>query len=307
VEQALRLVRREFGPTTVVELDYPEILPELCLPKNRVAQVLTNLLLNAAHATREVERDMHRVRVSVRVDEEALALSVADSGPGIPEAVLEQIFDPFFTTKKSEKGTGLGLSISRSIIKPLGGELLVSSLEGEGATFVCVLPLPSKVALESTRRSIRRTSTLPPARSLPTVLLVDDDARLLRVVSRIVKHHFKVLLARDGAEAIEIIESGSTPDAIVSELALPEIEGPDFYEWLRLSRPTLLERIIFLTGAQERKDFAQFLRDHPLRVLHKPPSAQSLLRALRDVAAKVPTLSPEGSLSGRGERKNANA
>src|SRR5690606_7873214 len=147
IEPDARIGRRQFGPKTIVEQDYEDGLPELYLPRNRLAQVLTNLLVNAAHATSEMKRDFHQVKASARVDEEHLAISVSDTGPGIPERALEQIFDPFYTTKGEGRGTGLGLSISRSILQHLGGDLVVSSIFGEGATFLCFLPLPTPAQL----------------------------------------------------------------------------------------------------------------------------------------------------------------
>jgi len=109
------------------------------------------VLVNALHAVREVERDSHRVRISVRADDEAVAIAVSDTGPGISPEHVERIFDPFFTTKRQSLGTGLGLSISRSIMRSLGGDLLVESIHGQGAEFVLLLPLPEPDALARER------------------------------------------------------------------------------------------------------------------------------------------------------------
>ena len=90
IEQVLRIVGREVTSHGHIERDYGGELPLLLVPRSRIVQVLTNVLVNAAHAIREVERPVHRVRISVRSDAEAVALSVSDTGPGIPPESIER-------------------------------------------------------------------------------------------------------------------------------------------------------------------------------------------------------------------------
>ena len=280
VEQSIRLVRREFGYGTIIEQDYEGILPTLCLPRNRLAQVLTNLFVNAAHAIREIERDVHQIRVGARVDEQHIAISITDTGPGIPEQDLERIFDPFFTTKREGEGTGLGLSISRSIVQQMGGDLAAMSVYGDGATFVCFLPLPKpgQLARGSRLRRPVLTPLLPGA--IKSVLLIDDDDRVLRATSRALRDNYKVVVARDGQEACELLSSGSHADAIVMELELPEMDGPEFYRWLTAHHPELTNRIVVATAAQEREKYRDFLKDSSLVILHKPMGTEALLEAV---------------------------
>src|SRR5262249_30737140 len=101
VEHLLRLVGREIASMAVIERDFASDLPQVLAPQARLTQVLTNVLVNATHAMREMQRDVHRLRISARADEQAIALSISDTGPGIPADALERIFDPFFTTKRS--------------------------------------------------------------------------------------------------------------------------------------------------------------------------------------------------------------
>src|SRR5690606_1989202 len=198
-------------------------------------------------------------------------ISVSDTGPGIPERALEQIFDPFYTTKGEGRGTGLGLSISRSILQHLGGDLVVSSIFGEGATFLCFLPLPTPAQL--TLKSRKRRPALSPHldnRSRRSVLLIDDDEKVLRTMARSIRDDYKVLLARDGEEAVELLSSGSHADAIVMELDLPERDGPSFHNWLREYDENLARHTIIATAAQERSRFQSFLESSKLPTLHKP-------------------------------------
>ena len=283
IDQAIRLVRREFGPNTVIEQDYADTLPELLLQRNRLAQVITNLLVNAAHAIRGVHRETHTVRISARVDDEHLALSISDTGPGIPEEALERIFDPFFTTKREGEGTGLGLSISRSIIIQMGGDLAVTSVLGEGATFICFLPLPTERDVERSKQTKPRLPQRPQPSSKRSVLIIDDDERVLRATSRSLRDSYKVLIARDGQEATDLLMSGSHADAIVMELDLPETDGPTFYQWLLSNRPDLAKTVVVATAAQEQTRFLEFLKKTNLTALHKPIGKDELFASLEAV------------------------
>src|SRR5690606_28649148 len=272
IEQALRLVRREFGANTVIEEDYPDDLPQVYIQRNRLSQVITNVLVNAAHAMETIERDVHRVRVGARVDEDSVAITIEDTGPGISEEHRERVFDPFFTTKREGTGTGLGLSISRQIIRDMGGDLSVTSVYGHGATFLCFLPLPTEEQKAAAGVERPSSSAIRTAAIRGSVLLVDDDELVLRMASRALRQHFKVLIARDGDEATELLASGSKADVIMTELELPELDGPGLLEWLRKNQPELAKHVVIATAAQERPKYRQFLEGYTGPVLHKPLS-----------------------------------
>ena len=107
---------------------------------------------------------MHRVRISIRYDNEAIALSISDTGPGIAPDIVERIFDPFFSTKRGDRdtgGTGLGLSISRSILHDIGGDLIVESVHGAGATFIAVIPTEGRRVIRHSRFQAAIGSTPP--------------------------------------------------------------------------------------------------------------------------------------------------
>jgi two-component system NtrC family sensor kinase len=281
IEQVLRIVGREVTSHGLLERDYGSDLPLLLVPHSRVVQVLTNVLVNAAHAIREVERPVHRVRISVRSDAEAVALSVSDTGPGIPPESVERIFDPFFTTKRVGSGTGLGLAISRSILRRLGGDLVVESVHGVGATFIAIIPLPRREAL---REASRRTTVPHHARALrrASVLVVDDDARLLRLYPRILGEHYDVLVASDGQEAIEMLSSGSVVDAVITDVQMPEVDGRQLYAWLLEQKPDLARRTMFVTSSADAHQL-DVLRQTGRPGLEKPLRRADLLEAIERV------------------------
>ena len=107
----------------------------------RVAQVLLNLIVNAAQAIPAGSPDANRIEVRVHREGDVACIDVVDSGPGVPAAIRERIFDPFFTTREASGGTGLGLWLSRAIIEEEGGTLTYRNAPGGGACFRVVLPL----------------------------------------------------------------------------------------------------------------------------------------------------------------------
>jgi signal transduction histidine kinase len=280
VDQALRLVGREVAMVAHIERDYSRALPRVVVPHGRLTQVLVNILINAAHAINDVERPVHRVRISTRCDAEYVAISISDTGPGIPAEVLAHIFDPFFTTKRTGLGTGLGLSISRSIMRDLGGDLIVESVHGSGATFIALLPLPDQVTFRNAflRNHAAAVRQQPTVRR--TVLVVDDDDRILKAYGRMLGSAFDVMMAQGTQEAIELLSSGSNADALVSELSLPDIDGRALFEWLLRERPQLAACTVFVAADATRERYASFLSEIGNSVLTKPVAASDLWAAL---------------------------
>jgi signal transduction histidine kinase/CheY-like chemotaxis protein len=285
VDQALRLVGRELFSHALLERDYAPDLPKLVVPRNRVTQVIINVLINAAHATRELHRPVHRVRISARADDDFIALGISDTGPGIAPESLDRIFDPFFTTKRQDMGTGLGLAISRSILRRLGGDLSVESVYGDGATFLCFLPIPSRDAVRAAwkRGELLVRSPPEPAPTPHSVLVVDDDERVLRSYVRLLNPLHRLLIAQDGGDAIELLESGSAPDAVLLELDLPGADGRELLAWLAEHRPELHQRALIVTSAASHEEYETFLRTYPGPVLHKPVRGDELLEHIARV------------------------
>jgi signal transduction histidine kinase len=124
--------------TLVVEIDE---LPAIQANSTLLSQVIINLLLNAAQAVEEVEREAHEITVKAWSDSVHTYLTVQDTGPGIPEDIRDEIMKPFFTTKPVGEGTGLGLSTTRNIVEALGGKVDFETEVGQGTTFRVVFPV----------------------------------------------------------------------------------------------------------------------------------------------------------------------
>jgi two-component system, NtrC family, sensor kinase len=137
IREAIQFVRGKRSPDVAVEATLGT--EGLRVPVNRVQvqQVLVNILSNAYDAM----DDRGKIRIASRTDGEWAEITIADTGPGIPDAVLPHIFEPFFTTKTDGKGTGLGLAICHGIVTSHGGTLSVQTVLGQGTTFTIRLPL----------------------------------------------------------------------------------------------------------------------------------------------------------------------
>ena len=146
VNSVLKILGRQLALQNInLELDLAEPPPVILAHPNRIEQVVFNLLTNARDAINqkvEMHPDARRI-ITIRTfrEDHRAALSVSDTGIGIPEAERQQIFEAFFTTKEMGEGMGLGLSITNGIVEDYGGRIAVSSREGRGATFILSFPV----------------------------------------------------------------------------------------------------------------------------------------------------------------------
>jgi two-component system, NtrC family, sensor kinase len=140
IRTTLIVARNEYKHAADVKTVFGDIPPVDCR-RAEINKVLLNLIVNAAHAIEAIGKPGRgTITISSSTEEEHVRIDIADTGCGIPAAVMPRIFDPFFTTKAVGKGSGQGLAIARSIIESHRGELTVSSTVGQGATFTIKLP-----------------------------------------------------------------------------------------------------------------------------------------------------------------------
>ncbi len=260
-----------------------------------LAQVFLNLLVNASQALPNGTAETNEIRVRTYADPVAnrVVCEVADTGSGIAPEILPRIFDPFFTTKPVGEGTGLGLSICRQTIRALGGDIEVETEVGVGTTFRVLLP-PAEAVTEPLRLSRRARSTPAPDGRL-RVMLVDDEASLLRALSRPLRRHFDLSLCVSAVEALEHLERGDDFDAIVTDLMMPGTSGMELYDQIRERFPKLAERVLFTTGGAFTPEARAFSAQMADRVLPKPVAISELRRRVREIAATHPGRARTGS------------
>ena len=175
-------------------------------------------------------------------------IEIEDSGSGIPPDVLPKIFEPFFTTKEVGKGTGLGLSMVYGIIKQTGGFIFCDSVMGRGTAFRIFLPRhrPAPVEEPARKEPVKAVSSDLTGRG--TILLVEDEDAVRAFGARaLTSRGYTVIEASSGAEALEIVlEPDQSIDLIVSDVVMPEMDGPTMFGELRKRGIDI--KVIFVSG-----------------------------------------------------------
>jgi signal transduction histidine kinase/ActR/RegA family two-component response regulator len=170
-------------------------------------------------------------------------LSVSDTGAGMSPMVRSRIFEPFFTTKSPHNGTGLGLATVQGIVAQSGGVVGVESAPGRGTRFVVSLPL---AVPEAPAAKASRTPKAPSGAGLH-ILVVDDDAALLRVMQKILEAAgYKISVANSIGHALEQIAGPESVSLMVSDVVMPGMSGPELARRARQVLPSL--RVLFVSG-----------------------------------------------------------
>jgi CheY-like chemotaxis protein len=207
------------------------------------------------------------------------------------EAVRDRIFEPFFTTKELGRGAGLGLATVHGIVEQSGGHIEVRSEPGAGSTFAVYLPRVQGVAEESPA-----TLRAPPERfsGTETVLLVEDDDGVRKYVREALHQaHYTVLDARNGGEALLILEQHCGPvHLLLTDVILPRMTGIQLAARLRAIQPAI--RVVFMSGYAEDRILDQGGLDVREALIAKPIRSQELLRAVRAVLDRVASRPPPG-------------
>jgi CheY-like chemotaxis protein len=136
---------------------------------------------------------------------------------------------------------------------------------------------------EALRRSVLPARQPPATSRRAALLVVDDDARLLRAYPRILRERYDVLLASDGREAIDLLASGAQVDAVIADLAMPEVDGRQLHAWLSEQRPELARRTVFVTASLADPRFRELVARARDRVLQKPLNRDALFPAIDEV------------------------
>ena len=276
------LIRRTVGPEIAVELRLRDGTGSVLCNPNELENALLNLCINARDAMPEggrltIATEDLRLSTADIPDDTAepglyLALSVADTGTGMPPEVLGRVFEPFFTTKPQGQGTGLGLSQVWSFARQSGGLVRVESTPGRGTTVRLLLPLQERA--DAVGRLVAAPPALEGAGEVGIVLLVDDeDAARQPAADRLRELGHTVLEARDGPEALRVLLT-TRPDLLVTDVGLPNgMNGRQLAEAARERVPAL--PVLFITG------YAGTSLPPGIEVIDKPFELDILVRRVR--------------------------
>jgi PAS domain S-box-containing protein len=299
IANLMKMIRRVIGEHIVLEFVAGTKLGMVLADQGRIEQVLVNLCVNARDAmptggrlslrteNLALDRDFCLAH-SLETPGKYVCLQVADNGCGMSPEILSQIFDPFFTTKELGKGTGLGLATVFGIVRQHRGAVAVDSSEGVGTTFRVYLPQVAP-PVEPVRKTV---STLELPRGSETIFLAEDDPDVRQISQNILERAgYRVLLARDGEEAIQKFETHAGEiDLAILDVRMPKEDGYTVYARIREIKPVV--RVIFASGyAPGLLKGAAVPEAHGLPHISKPFKRAELLNKVREaLEAETPAL-----------------
>ena len=275
----------------MVEREIPAGLPAIACDPDQIHQVLTNLVVNARQAL-EQQPQPRILRIAATLASGFMEITVADNGPGIPDAIRSRIFDPFFTTKPVGSGTGVGLSVSHGIAEAHGGSLALFPSPLGGAGFMLLLPARMQAAVPEAAAVLPIAPAAPRRRA---ALIVDDEEDVAKVLAEMLGGQgfaAEIVTSGEAAQAkltqVELNGGGlahATYDLVLCDLRLPGMDGPALYAWMEAHAPGFCARTAFVTGDTLGHAASAFLARAQRPVLEKPFGPAALRQFLQDVAA----------------------
>jgi CheY-like chemotaxis protein len=224
-------------------------------------------------------------------------LTVRDTGTGMDKKTQEKIFDPFFTTKGMGRGTGLGLASVYGIVKAHGGYIDVESKKGHGTTFTIYLPASSE-------KEVIEEKVLPKKilKGKESILLVDDEDIIIDVGEEMLKAlGYKVLLAKSGKEAIEIVSKAHrakskeqegkerhapsamppAPDMVLLDMIMPDMGGGETYDRMKEINPDI--KVLLSSGYSIDGQATEIIKRGCDGFIQKPFDVQGLSQRIRKI------------------------
>ena len=258
-----------------LRLELDPAVPPVWGDSDQLNQVVTNIIVNAQQAMMDVTTPrVLTIRDTYDAAAGEVTLTIGDTGPGIPAEIQSRIFEPFFTTKDIGEGTGVGLAVSHRVVEAHDGRLRVDSVLGKGAVFTVTLPASAAAAEQAPPAAA--SDTPEPAAS---ILIIDDEPEVAQMLGDILASAgHRVVTAGSGQRALRLIE-GERFDVILSDVRMPELDGPSLYATLERTAPDLLKRTAFISGDTLSPSARVFLQRVRRPFLEKPFSLEEV-RAL---------------------------
>ena len=284
-----RMLRRLIGEDIDLTIIKGPDLGTVMADAGQIEQVLMNLVVNARDAmpaggklsieTLNVDLDDSQLGVDLPARPgRYIMLAVSDDGCGMSAETKLRAFEPFFTTKDWRKGTGLGLSTCYGIVKQSGGYLCIYSELDAGAVLKIYLP---RVDERPDEPQVTRPAI--DLRGHEAVLLVEDDDRLRNAMKRIlISYGYRVLVARDGDEAIALAKQhGEAFDLVLSDVIMPGLSGPDTVREIQKHAPKA--KPLFMSGYTDHAILRDGMLQAGTNFIQKPFAPRILARKLREI------------------------
>ncbi|HEV7927838.1 MAG TPA: ATP-binding protein, partial [Verrucomicrobiae bacterium] len=292
IESMTDLIKNTLGPEIeMATTTAPDLWMTLVDP-NQLENALLNLCINARDAMPDggklkietANRNLDGVEAfsfEMRPGE-YVCLSVADTGTGMSDEVVQRAFDPFYTTKPLGQGTGLGLSMIYGFAKQSGGQVRISSALGRGSTINLFLPRHSEQK-QTAENSADDFLSAPRAGAGETVLIVDDEPSVRMLVSEVLGElGYKAIESADGASALQVLRSDTRIDLLVTDVGLPGgMNGRQLADFGRTARPAL--KVLFITGYAEKAAMGVEGFDKGIAILTKPFAMDGLAARIKEL------------------------
>ncbi len=291
-----RMIRSSLGEGVAFDLILDDGRPTVFLDPSTFRQALLNLAINARDAMEQRGRfvmETHSFPPGSGADAEFVEIRVSDDGAGMSAEVRQRIFEPFFTTKGDDRGTGLGLATAYATITGAGGTIDVRSSEGRGTTFTMRLPVTRRRPVENVAAVDAAAASSAGSGPPRTILVVDDEAPLRRLIIRALERHgHQVLSADDGQEAVDLAARHAGPiDLLLTDVRMHAMNGPTAASRIRETRPGI--PVIFMTGYAEEDDLEPALLGETPDILPKPFEVAELVdRVARTLAGSGTSRAP---------------
>ncbi len=288
------LTRRLVGEKIEVDLRQGRDLWLVKADLNQFEQVIVNLIVNARDAMPDGGKIFLRTKnvpaaecesygEKLLIPADYVLIEVEDTGSGIPPDILGKIFDPFFTTKETGKGTGLGLSMVYGIVKQTGGFIFPYSQVGRGTIFRIFLNryIPIDEPEEAPKAEEEKPKAAADHTGRGVVLLVEDEEAVRAFGARaLASRGYTVLEADSGLDALRVVEETTERiDLIVSDVVMPEMDGPTMFAELR--KRGVKAKVVFVSGYAEEA-FAKNLPEGEFGFLPKPFTLKQLIETVKE-------------------------
>jgi PAS domain S-box-containing protein len=296
VEDTRPMLQRLIGSNMEIRLALAPGPKWVRVDRAQLVQVLLNLVINARDAmpgggeiiirttTLEVSPGHVFDRLKTPVEPGAYAaLAVSDSGEGIQPEHLPHIFEPFYTTKEVGVGTGLGLATVEGVVAQSGGRIQVESVVGRGTTIRLLLPLTSEPPIKAGRGERSRSLASGKAR----ILVAEDEDAVRTIVARTLQSEgYEVLGARDGKQALSLLEEvGGAVDLVITDIVMPGMGGGQLARELSRRYPQM--PLVWMSGHPRETELHSGDVAPNQVFLHKPVSPGVLLEVVAEVLESV--------------------
>lgn len=278
----------------LLHFDAPKMQPDAWFDRDKIERVLQNLISNAFKFTPE-QGDIHvRLEVELRDRVRYAVVSVRDSGVGIPSGDLHRIFDLFFHgTPLNGASSGVGLSFAKALIELHGGEITVSSEEGDGSLFTVRFPIDRDCYPDG---QVEQTDAVSPSgvadaagdpepggeRPKYLVLIVEDNEDMCAYIADCLKGHFRTVVAGDGETGLAMAQK-LKPDVVISDLMMPVMDGIRFTRRMKANPRTNFIPIIVHSVREDRQSIREALAAGAQEYVIKPFEAENLICRIRNL------------------------